>query len=136
MSREDDMTPRPKALALSLCDQIIVDERTKKVSLIGIFLGMGVEEFPSDPQRFSVAASLTGTSGSATIELRVVRLATGEQVYEQRGTLTLPDRTDIVNVLFRVRTIRFPAAGFYQFQLLVDDELVVEAQRQLRVYRG
>lgn len=112
-----------------------MDERTKKPSLIGIFTGLGVDGFPSDPQRFSVCATLTGSSGSGKMQIRVIQLATGIQVYEQGGTIALHDRTDLVNVFFRVRQIRFPMPGYYLFQLAVDDELVTEAQRRLRVYR-
>jgi hypothetical protein len=78
---------------------------------------------------------VTGSAGEGKIELRAIRLATGEQIYQQGGRVSFRDQTDIVNVLFRVRKIRFPAAGFYLFQLLVDDELVPAAQRRLRVYR-
>lgn len=126
---------RPGALSLTICGQVIVDARSQNPSLIGIFTGLGVDDFPSDPQRFSVVAFLTGSVGTAKIRIRAVRLATGEQVYQQEGTVSFRDQTDIVNVFFRVRTIRFPGPGFYLFQLLVDDEVVPGAQRRLRVYR-
>lgn len=130
------MNPRPTAIRLTICDQVIIDEHSKKPSLIGSFTGLAVDDFPSDAQRFSVCASLTGTSGNGRIEVRVVQLATGDEIYRQGGGLNLGDRTDIVNVFFRVRRIRFPAPGFYLIQLFVDDELVAEAQRRLRVYRA
>jgi hypothetical protein len=126
---------RPTALGLTVCQQVIVDARSQNPSLIGIFTGLGVDDFPSDAQRFSVTAFVTGSAGEGKIELRAIRLATGEQIYQQGGRVSFRDQTDIVNVLFRVRKIRFPAAGFYLFQLLVDDELVPAAQRRLRVYR-
>lgn len=134
MGREPEML-RPAALGLSVCEQVIVDTRSQNPSLIGIFTGLGVDDFPSDSQRFSVAAFLTGTAGEGRIELRVIRLATGDQIYQQSGKVSFRDHTDIVNVFFRVRKIRFPGPGFYLFQLLVDDELVPAAQRRLRVYR-
>lgn len=82
-----------------------------------------------------MAAFLTGSAGEGKIELRAIRLATGVRIYQQWGRVSFPDQTDIVNVLFRVRKIRFPGPGFYMFQLLVDDELIPAAQRRLRVYR-
>ncbi|MBW3538840.1 MAG: hypothetical protein KY476_01080 [Planctomycetes bacterium] len=124
------------ALGLAVCDQIILDRDTQKPSLIGVFTGLSVNDFPSDPQRFSVAAFLTGGVGAATIAVRAVRLASGEQIYRQEGEVSFRDQTDIVNVLFRVRSIRFPEPGFYLFQLLVNDEPVPAAQRRLRVYRS
>ncbi len=53
------MIPRPTAIGMALCDQVIIDDRTKKPSLIGIFTGIAVDDFPSDPQRFSAWAWLT-----------------------------------------------------------------------------
>ena len=111
------MTPEPTAIALTICDQVIVDERTKKPSIIGMFTGLGVEQFPSDPQRFSVCASLTGGVGDGRIELSVSQASTGETIYQQAGTIHFPDRTDMVNVFFRIRKLRFPAPGFYLFRL-------------------
>src|SRR5690348_6205742 len=107
---------------MSVCDQVIVDERTKKPSLIGIFTGLEVESFPSDPQRFSVAAFLIGGAGDGKIELRVQQIVSGDVIYTQGGSIQFRDRTDIVNVFFRVRMIRFPSPGFYVFQLFVDEQ--------------
>lgn len=129
------MAPRPTALGLAICETIIVDSRTGNPSLIGIFTGRAVDKFPSEPIRFSVPAFLTGAAGEGKIELRVIRLATGMQIYQQNGKVSFSDQTDIVNAFFHVRKIRFPQAGFYLFQLLIDDELVPAAQRRLRVYR-
>jgi hypothetical protein len=83
-----------------------------------------VDDFPSDPRRFCVAAFLTGSAGEGTIELRSIRLATGEQVYRQQGRISFRDQTDVVSVVFRIHKIRFPAPGFYLFQLLIDGQLV------------
>ncbi len=41
------MGPRPVVLGLSLWDYVLVEERTKKVSLIGMFTGLGVSDFPT-----------------------------------------------------------------------------------------
>src|SRR5262245_37850614 len=87
------MTPKPTAIALTVCDQVIVDERTKKPSLIGVFTGLGVDDFPSDPQRFSVCATLTGSTGQGRMEVRVVQLATGDQIYDQAGLVAFGDRS-------------------------------------------
>jgi hypothetical protein len=124
--------PDPTALALLLCEQVIVDQHSRNPSPINIFTGLAVERFPSDPQRFSVFAALTDTQGDGRLELRGIRLDTGDQVYAQQYPVHFPERATVVNVNIRVRTIRFPVAGVYEFQLLVDGSLV--AQRRLRVY--
>jgi hypothetical protein len=57
------MASRPVAIGMTLCDYVIVEEKTKKVSLIGAFTGMRVSRFPSDPSPFSVYAALTDGLG-------------------------------------------------------------------------
>jgi hypothetical protein len=126
------MIPDPTALALLLCEQVIVDHHSRNPSPINIFTGLAVEEFPSAPQRFSVFAALTDSQGNGGLELRAIRLDTGEQFYAQQYPIHFPDRATVVNVNIRIRGIRFPASGVFEFLLLVDGTLV--AQRRLRVY--
>jgi hypothetical protein len=40
------MVPTPTALSLTICDYVIIEERTRKVSLIGAFTGISAEYFP------------------------------------------------------------------------------------------
>ena len=127
------MNPPPVALSLILCEQVIVDHQTGNPSPISIFTGLAVEGFPSLPQRLSVFTSLTNGRGSCVVKVVVNRLDTGGQIYEQGYPIAFPDPLLVVNVHIRVRAIRFPAAGRYEFVLLVDTEPV--AQRTLRVYK-
>src|SRR5262245_28245689 len=127
------MIPAPVAMGLFLCEQVIVDRRTNNPSPINIFTGLAVERFPSEIQRFSVFAALTDGQGEGTIELAGHRMDSGELVYSQRHPIRFVDRRLVVNVDMRVRNIRFPVAGAYEFVLLVDGDLV--ARRALRVYR-
>jgi hypothetical protein len=129
------MDPRPTALGLTLCDRIIVDQLTGQPSLICIFTGLQVDRFPSPPTRFAAYAVLTGGVGRGIITLRALRSTTGEQVYRQRGRISFLDRTDVVSAPFRIDGIVFPGPGFYLFQVLIDDELILGAERRIRVYR-
>src|SRR5437762_14205083 len=86
------MEPRPVVLGLTLCDYVIVEERTKKVSLIGTFTGLGVPDFPAQASPFSVFTVLTDGLGSATIELLVTHMETNAEVRSPWATLVLPDQ--------------------------------------------
>ena len=129
------MTPRPRSLGLVLCERIIVEEGTGQPSLISVFSGLEAATFPTQPVRFSAYFVLTGGTGSGRIEMRVFQIATGDQIYVRRGRITFPDRTDIVNSFFRIRSIRFPSPGFYVFQIFIDDEPIEGAERRIRVRR-
>jgi hypothetical protein len=127
------MNERPVALGLTLCDYVIVEEKTKKVPLIGTFTRISATEFPVIPQPFSVFAVLTDGLGDTGIELVVTRLDTGEDIYRYRGTLHFPDKLAELSFHVRLRQCSFPAAGTYQFTLVVDGEWV--AQRRLHLHR-
>lgn len=128
------MFPPPLAIGLWLCDQVIVDRTTNKPSLIGIFTGLRVESFPSDPQRFFVLAALTNAVGRGRIVLEATYDETGDQIHLQSGDIYFPDRFTVVNASFRTRSIIFPATGQYTFSIAVDGETV--ALRRIRVYEG
>jgi hypothetical protein len=126
------MVPSPTATGLSLCDYVIVEERTKKVSLIGTFSGLKVPAFPAIPQSFCVFASLTDGQGDGMVELTVTELTANDEIYSLQRPAHFPDRLAEVQILFRLKECGFPAAGLYLFTLSVDNEWV--AHKRLRVY--
>jgi hypothetical protein len=127
------MVPRPQALALTLCERVIIEQGKRNPSLIGIFMARSVEQFPSEAVAFSAFAAVMGGRGTGIVELVAIRLATDEQIYSQRGEVTFPDRRAVIHAHFRVSGIRFPEAGSYEFMLLVDGDLI--AQTRLLVDR-
>ena len=127
------MVPRPVALGLTLCDHVIIEERTRKASLIGQFTGMPAESFPHLAQPFCLFAVLTNAIGSGTLELELTRLDTGEEIWNHQGPIEFPDRLAEVRFVFRLRQCYFPAPGKYDFVLKVDGDWV--AQRSFRVYQ-
>ena len=122
------MVPRPQALALTLCDRVIIEQGTRNPSLIGTFLARSVEQFPSEAVAFSAFAAVRGGRGTGIVELVAIRLATNEQIYSQRGEVTFPDRHAVVHAHFRVSGIRFPEPGSYEFMLLVDGDLIAQTR--------
>jgi hypothetical protein len=125
------MTPPPVALDLIPCEQVIVDRNSGNASPINIFTGLRVKTFPSEPQRFSAFAALTNGRATGTLKLVASRLDTGEVIYEQDYPISFPDPLVVVNVRIRLRTIRFPEEGHYEFVLFVDSNPI--AQRTLHV---
>src|SRR2546427_5911737 len=95
------MEPRPIVLGLTLCDYVLVEERTKKVSLIGTFTGLGVADFPAQALPFSVFTVLTDGFGSATIELVLTHMDSNEEVNSYRATLQFPDK--VTEVMYHLR---------------------------------
>jgi hypothetical protein len=125
------MVPSPLALALTLCDQVIVEEGTRKVSVIGSFRELHSRSCPFTPAPFSVLAVLTGTQGEEDLTLTVTALETDEEIYSFRRRIRLPDRFAEGRAAIRLVDCTFPAPGLYSFTLLVDGDWI--AQRRLQV---
>lgn len=125
------MVPRPVALGLFLCDQAIVEEATRKTSLVGMFNHLTAKQFPFLPPPFTVFAALTDGQGTGRIALVVSRLETGEGIHAFRTTANFPDRLAISRMRFRIRECRFPQPGMYEFTLLIDDEWVAHNRLQI-----
>jgi uncharacterized protein DUF6941 len=121
----------PVAVGLMLCDQVIVDKDTNKPCLIGVFTALAVQDF-KEPQRFSAFATLTNGRGQVPVELVGFRLDNGEQMYKQTYSVFFPDPLKVVNLNIRVRSIVFPAPGWYDLITRVRGELI--AQRRIHVY--
>jgi len=126
------VVPAPVAIGMTVCDYVIVEERTRKISTIGSFSGMKVARFPSIPQRFCVFAGLTDSQGRGTATVAIKRLADDLEVYSHSEPVNLPERLAEVPVLFRIQAWSFPSSGRYEVALLVDGETV--SRRRLRVY--
>jgi hypothetical protein len=122
----------PVVISLTLCDYVIVEERTKKVSLIGTFTGLRVADFPATPPAFSVFAILTDAVGDVTINLSMTHLATNSEIPLHRARLRFPDKLAEMRYHVRLRDCTFPLPGLYQFTVLANREWV--ADRRLRVY--
>jgi hypothetical protein len=126
------MATKPIVLGLSICDYVIVEERTKKLSLIGTFTGLGVDSFPARALPFSVHAALCDAVGPVRFSLVGTLLQTGEEIYRTENQVVFLDKLTEVHYVFRLNTCVFPVAGWYQFTLLSEGEWL--AQRRIRVY--
>jgi hypothetical protein len=132
LGKENAMLPPPIALGLSLCDYVIVEEGTKKVSLIGTFTGIVVDHFPAVPQLFSVFSALIDGLGNATMKIAITNQETSEEIYARERQIHFPSRLTEVFIHYRIGQCRFASPGLYQATLFVDNDWV--AQRQFRVY--
>ncbi|MCI0464094.1 MAG: hypothetical protein L0Z62_44745 [Gemmataceae bacterium] len=128
------MIPTPTAIGLTLGDSVIVEEGTRKVSLIGTFRRVTISEFPAVLAPFVVYTALTGGAGSGRLELTLTRLETGEELFTYNRPITLPDPLREVRVVCRVLGCEIPAEGAYEFVLLVDGEWI--ARRRCLVFQS
>jgi hypothetical protein len=114
-----------------LCNYVIVEEGTRKVSLIGNLTRLESDQFPFACPLFFGHAVLKDGSGDAKLTLKVKHLETDEEVVERDRRVQFTHRLRELHVSFRVEGCSFPVPGVYEFELTVDRETV--SSRRIQV---
>jgi hypothetical protein len=128
---ESHMIHLPVAIGLTICEQVIVEEKTHNITLVNCLTRMRVREIPSEPHRLVVHARLTDGIGEGKISLEMVRLDTLDEISIQEAPAKFSHPLQEFRAVFRV-AISFPVEGHYQFRLLMDGEMI--AQRMFQVF--
>jgi hypothetical protein len=126
------MIPPPLSIGLTLCNSTIIEEGTRKLTLVGTFHNFLTSSFPFTPPPFHVVAVLIGGHGEGDLGLTLTRLETDSEVFAIHRRISFADRLKAVRVMLRLRNCVFADAGAYVMTILVDGEWV--AQQRFEVY--
>ena len=118
------MNQKPVAVGLLLCEQVIVEEKTRNVTPVNCFSRLMVERVPSEPVAFVLFATLTDGLGEMSLGVTIERLDTLNRIYQRFLTMRFTDPLQEVRYILRVRNSSFPRFGAYQVCLLMDNELL------------
>jgi hypothetical protein len=125
------MKLKPVASGLMPCEQAVIEERTRNVSLVNCFRRRAVERFPSEIVPFVVFALLTDGLADISLGVSIRRLDTLDEIYWQPISFRFTSPLQEVQLLLRVRDCSFPVAGVYQVTLLGEGEPL--AQRRIHI---
>jgi hypothetical protein len=125
------MAQRPVAIGLLLCEQVIVEEKTRNVTPVNCFTHRIATRFPSEVFPFVVFALLTDGMGDIPLEVRISRLDTLDEIFRRSVSFKFTNPLSEVRCIVRIRDCSFPVSGHYQIMLLADNEMV--SQRKLLV---
>jgi Family of unknown function (DUF6941) len=119
------MPPIPSALAILICDQVIIDAETAKKTVVGIFDSIWMQAFPAI-QKLGFYARLTDLEGEYKFSLRVVRLTGDETVICGLETkpVSASNRLAIMELALNLPPVPFQCPGQYEFQLYANDEYI------------
>jgi hypothetical protein len=127
------MVQRPNAVDLFLCEQVIVEEGTRNLTLVNCFTLRMVKQFPSEKLPFVVFFLLTDGAGEVLVEVAIQRLDTLDEIYRYARTFRFTNPLEEARGILRIRNCSFPAPGSYQIMLFAEGELI--GQRKVRVLR-
>jgi hypothetical protein len=128
------MKGKPVARALLLCEQLIIAEGTRDMSLINCFAQRRVEGFPVADLPFTVFAVLANGSGRMTAEVVVLRLTDLGRLYRRVIPVFFADRHKELRFFHRIVGCPFPSAGGYEVVLWVNDEILAQATFEVRTF--
>jgi hypothetical protein len=111
----------PTGKLLYVCDEVLHDPVSGKISYLGIFDDVVVPPASAVPfglGRMCVAAQLVGGAGSLPVHVEVVEGAT-QSLVRRAGpfSVNFPSRHQVVTVCVRLLQIDFPSAGVYFVEL-------------------
>lgn len=111
---------KPIVLSINICDIIIRDEKTKKVSLIGLFGNINAYAFPVQHPLMHVYIALTNGHGKYKINIQFVRVADNDIIVEMEGEIDFPDPLGVVEMNLEWRGIQFEKPGTYSVEVLCE----------------
>jgi hypothetical protein len=128
----------PICQAIVICDNIIREEHTRKLSLIGLFNSIGASIFPVRHSKMHIYIALTDYKGDAKGTLKFLA-PDGEVLAELSGPLHFDNKLAVLELNFVINGMVFPKPGAYTIEFLVADQFVVSRDFQvieLRKRRG
>jgi hypothetical protein len=118
------ITVKPILLALVLCDMIIREMTTNKLSLIGTFNSLSSQTFPCVHQTFWVYVAITEGRGRQSSKLRITSLSTGQTIFELPGEIEFGGPTSVGELVFQLNAIRFDTPGLYAVEFWAGDDML------------
>ena len=116
----------PNAVGIILCRLVLVEEKTRNVTLASSFQRLESTSFPSMPTPFCVYTVLTDGLGDIVLDLVVSRRDTLDEIYTRSTQIRFKDPLRQVRLWWYVRSCTFPVPGAYEFGLQADGEPITQ----------
>lgn len=123
MEKEDSVTA-PILLAIHICDSVIRDETTKKMSLIGLFNRIQTRTFPTVHPSLHVYVSLTNGHKVYEGELRFVNEKDSSVLFTAKGKVPFQNPLQNVELNFAIRNLKFNEPGNFSVEFYCDGKFV------------
>ena len=111
--------PPPGCKAILLCERIVVDADTRRISVVGLINSCVVAAFPGHTVRMRVFLQLVDGIGDYRITVEVHDLAEDRVVYRARGPkISFPDRLARGQFHFSIPSLPILHPGKYEVIVL------------------
>lgn len=123
----------PIVLTLLLCENVIVDVRTKQYSLIGLVSNVNASRFPVRSPSLFIYTEITGGHGVTPLTVRIVDVDEKlDPVVKLDLEVNLEDPLAVTQVVFGMPRLVFPKMGDYRLQAISAGTRLLEKRLILR----
>ncbi|TET23983.1 MAG: hypothetical protein E3J71_00480 [Candidatus Stahlbacteria bacterium] len=122
----------PICQAIVVCDQVIREAETNKLSLMGLFNSIKVSAFPTRHTRMHVYVSLTNYIGETKGMLKFLD-PEGNVLAQIQEPVVFQDKFATIELNFVINGMVFPKPGVYTIEFLVSHQLV--GSRKIEITR-
>ena len=119
-------TPTPVTNAMLICDSVIVESKTEKKSLIGIFENIRAAKFPCTHGSLTIYIKLTNAHGGYKFVLNLVDLDDNTVIGGGKlpQEINVPSPLNTHDLIFNLLGLKFKHPGKYEFQLFANDKII------------
>ena len=118
------MQIKPILKAMLLCDQTLLEEGTRKRSLIGIFDRVKAVQLPTVHPAMSVYVQFREIEGSFDFTLELYDLSEGKTLHEATvKNFKVQERSRECELVFNLLSVRFEHEGEYEFRIYVNEAI-------------
>ena len=118
------MQIKPILKAMLLCDQTLVEEGTRKRSLIGIFDRVKAAQMPTVHPSMSVYVQFREIEGTFDFTLELCDLVGGTTLHKATvKNFKVQERSRDCELVFNMLSLRFEHEGDYEFRIYVNDSI-------------
>ena len=128
------MTIKPILKAMLLCDQTLVEEGTKKRSLIGLFDRVSTAQMPTVHPSMSVYVQFREVEGVFDFTLELYDLAEEKTLHKAMiKSFKVHEKSRDCELVFNLLAVRFEHPGEYEFRIYIND--TVFGQKSFQVIK-
>ncbi|MBM3221564.1 MAG: hypothetical protein FJZ38_23320 [Candidatus Rokubacteria bacterium] len=120
--------PHPVLKAILLCERIIAEVGTTKITLVGTLGRLTSSQFPFDYRRgLELYVQITDVAGAYAMRMEVIRLEDERTIAEGETVSVIADRMDAYDVGFELPSIPFERPGRYDFRVFANSRFIASA---------
>lgn len=127
---DNNRSEKPLGVAIVICERVITEARSNNKTLISTFNHITAKAFPCRHPQMAVYVALTSGQGEKRIDL-VLRRDQETPVIKMGGKVRFLNPNQVIELIFDLRSLVFPRPGVYAFEVLADEEIVLESRFQV-----